>query len=164
MKSVCARLGRDFDSATTPIGRLILRSEEIQIDPNRRNGTLGWHCTRTLETVNHDIGRGRLPSDTRRENLQLPEQIISHQERIVKIRRSPPLYSSNLKGVAPAFLVTTEYDPRRDEGNEYTVKLKAAHVTVEHKELPGMIHHLFGLAGVIDAGKTLIDDTGLSTH
>jgi acetyl esterase len=73
-----------------------------------------------------------------------------------------PLYSSNLKGVAPAFLVTAEYDPLRDEGNEYAVKLKAAHVSVEHKELPGMIHGLFSLAGVIDAGKILIDETSLA--
>ncbi len=73
-----------------------------------------------------------------------------------------PLYSSNLKGVAPAFLVTAEYDPLRDEGNEYAVKLKAAHVSVEHKELPGMIHGIFSLAGVIDAGKILIDETSLA--
>jgi acetyl esterase len=54
--------------------------------------------------------------------------------------RVSPLYSSNLKGVAPAFLVTAEYDPLRDDGNEYAVKLKAAHVAVDHKEWPGMIH------------------------
>jgi acetyl esterase len=73
-----------------------------------------------------------------------------------------PLYSSNLKGVAPAFLVTAEYDPLRDECNEYAVKLKAAHVAVDHKEWPGMIHGLFSLAGVVDAGKILIDETGLA--
>ena len=73
-----------------------------------------------------------------------------------------PLYSSNLKGVAPAFLVTAEYDPLRDEGNEYAVKLKAAHVAVEHKEWPGMIHGLFFLAGVVDAGKSFIEETGLA--
>jgi acetyl esterase len=73
-----------------------------------------------------------------------------------------PLYSSNLKGVAPAFLVTAEYDPLRDEGNEYAVKLKAAHVAVDHKEWPGMIHGLFILAGVVDAGRILIDETGLA--
>jgi acetyl esterase len=69
---------------------------------------------------------------------------------------------SNLKGVAPAFLVTAEYDPLRDEGNEYAVKLKAAHVTVDHRELLGMIHGLFSFAGVVDAGKLLIDETGLA--
>jgi acetyl esterase len=73
-----------------------------------------------------------------------------------------PLYSSNLKGVAPAFLITAEYDPLRDEGNEYAVKLTAAHVAVDHKEMPGMIHGLFSLAGVVDAGKLLIDETGVA--
>jgi acetyl esterase len=84
--------------------------------------------------------------------------LIKHDEMVEKYnlylpsgtnRKDPkvsPLYSSNLKGVAPAFLVTAEYDPLRDEGNEYAVKLKAAHVSVEHKELPGMIHGLFSLA------------------
>lgn len=100
--------------------------------------------------------------------------IIKHDEMVERYnvylpaganRKDPrvsPLYSSDLKGVAPAFFVTAEYDPLRDEGNEYAVKLKAAHVTVDHKELPGMIHGLFILAGVIDAGKVLIDETGLA--
>jgi acetyl esterase len=100
--------------------------------------------------------------------------LIKHDEMVKKYnvylpcgtnRKDPkvsPLYSSNLNGVAPAFLVTAEYDPLRDEGNEYANKLKAAHVSVEHKELPGMIHGLFSLAGVIDAGKILIDETSLA--
>ena len=70
-----------------------------------------------------------------------------------------PLYASDLKGVAPAFLFTAEYDPLRDEVNEYAAKLNAAGVPVEHKDLPGMIHAVFSLAGVLDAGKVLISDT-----
>jgi len=48
----------------------------------------------------------------------------------------------------------------RDEGDEYAAKLKAANVAVDHTCWPGMVHGLASLAGVLDAGKVLIDQTG----
>jgi len=70
-----------------------------------------------------------------------------------------PLFATDLAGIAPAFIVTADHDPLRDEGNEYAVKLKAANVCVDHICWPGMIHGLASFAGVVDAGKTLIDQT-----
>jgi acetyl esterase len=70
-----------------------------------------------------------------------------------------PLFQTNLAGIAPALVVTADHDPLRDEGNEYSAKLKAANVPVDHTCWPGMIHDLALLAGVIDAGKVLIDQT-----
>jgi acetyl esterase len=98
----------------------------------------------------------KLDESVARSNVYLPPRTNRKDPKI------SPLYSSNLKGVAPAFIITAEYDPLRDEGNEYAVKLKAAHVAVDHKELPGMIHDLFSLAGVVDAATILIDETGLA--
>jgi sorbitol/mannitol transport system permease protein len=41
-----------------------------------------------------------------------------------------------------------------------STKLKAANVAVDHACWPGMVHGLASLAGVLDAGKVLIDRTG----
>jgi acetyl esterase len=70
-----------------------------------------------------------------------------------------PLFATDLSGVAPALIVTADHDPLHDEGDEYATKLKAAHVPVEYTCWPGMIHGLASLAGRLDAGKILIDQT-----
>ena len=71
-----------------------------------------------------------------------------------------PLFATDLTGVAPAFIMTADHDPLRDEGDEYAAKLKDANVAVDHTCWPGMVHGLASLAGVLDAGKVLIDQTG----
>ena len=75
-----------------------------------------------------------------------------------------PLFATDLVGVAPALIITADHDPLRDEGKEYANKLKAANIAVEHTCWPGMVHGFASLAGVIDAGKTLIDHTGAALH
>src|ERR1700751_1784453 len=72
----------------------------------------------------------------------------------------PTLRNRSLTGVAPAFIMTADHDPLRDEGDEYAAKLKDANVAVDHTCWPGMVHGLASLAGVLDAGKVLIDQTG----
>jgi acetyl esterase len=44
---------------------------------------------------------------------------------------------------------------------QYAAKLKAANIAVDHTCWPGMIHGLGpSFAGVVDAGKVVIDRTG----
>jgi acetyl esterase len=68
-----------------------------------------------------------------------------------------PLFATDLSAVAPAFILTADHDPLRDEGEEYAAKLKAANVSVDFTCWPGMIHGFLSLAGVIDAGKVALD-------
>jgi acetyl esterase len=75
-----------------------------------------------------------------------------------------PLFATDLTGVAAALIVTADHDPLRDEGNEYADKLKAANIAVEHTCWPGMVHGFAALAGVVDAGKVLINQTGAALH
>jgi len=71
-----------------------------------------------------------------------------------------PLFATDLKGVAPALILTADHDPLRDEGDEYASKLEAAKIAVDHTCWPGMIHGIASLAGVVDAGRLLIDQVG----
>ncbi len=71
-----------------------------------------------------------------------------------------PLFAKELSGVAAALIITADHDPLHDEGDEYAAQLKAANVAVDHTCWPGMIHGFVSMAGVLDAGKILIDQTG----
>ena len=71
-----------------------------------------------------------------------------------------PLFATDLKGVAPALILTADHDPLRDEGDEYASKLEAAKIAVDHTCWPGMIHGIASIAGVVDAGRLLIDQVG----
>jgi acetyl esterase len=70
-----------------------------------------------------------------------------------------PLHA-DLHGVPPAFVLTAECDPLRDQGEAYARKLAEAGVPVMHKRYDGMIHPFFSLAGIIDGGKAAIADAG----
>jgi acetyl esterase len=70
-----------------------------------------------------------------------------------------PLFATDFKGIAPALIVTADHDPLCDEGEEYAQKLSVAGIAVIHKRWPGMVHGFASMAGVLDAGRQLIDET-----
>jgi len=67
-----------------------------------------------------------------------------------------PLRAPDLRGVAPAVMLTAEYDPLRDEGEAYAGRLRDAGVAVEHRRYDGLIHGFFGLSGAFDASRDAI--------
>jgi acetyl esterase len=63
-------------------------------------------------------------------------------------RRDPrvsPIHASKLSGLAPAFILTAEFDPLRDEAEAYGEALAAAGVAATTKRYEGVIHGFFGI-------------------
>jgi acetyl esterase len=67
-----------------------------------------------------------------------------------------PLQATDLRGVAPAFIVTAEYDPLVDEGERYAGMLQAAGVPARATRYPGMIHGFVSYLGWIDAARSAV--------
>jgi acetyl esterase len=71
--------------------------------------------------------------------------------------RISPLRVREVRGVAPALVLTAQYDPLRDEGEAYARRLAEAGVTVQKLRYDGMIHAFFGLSAAFDASRDAID-------
>lgn len=69
-----------------------------------------------------------------------------------------PTSEKSLKNLPPAFMVTDEDDPARDEGDAYAKQLAVDGVPVKVSRYPNMIHNFFLMAGELDAGKKAIDE------
>jgi len=71
--------------------------------------------------------------------------------------RISPLQADDLRGVAPALVITAEFDPLRDEGAAYAERLQEAGVPTTYRCYDGMIHIFFGLVAVFDDGRAALD-------
>jgi len=69
-----------------------------------------------------------------------------------------PLRARDCRRVPPAFVITAEFDPLRDEGEAYAARLQEAGVPVEVKRYNGMIHGFFSLGHIMAQGKQAVAD------
>ncbi len=72
--------------------------------------------------------------------------------------RASPMLAADHRGLAPAMVLTCEYDPLRDEGNDYAAKLAAAGVPVTNRCYPGLIHGSFSMMALVPSAKEMMDD------
>jgi acetyl esterase len=69
-----------------------------------------------------------------------------------------PLRASDLSGLPPAYVITAEFDPLRDQGVAYAAALAAAGTPVAGCTYDGMFHGFLSMVDWIDAGKVAFDD------
>lgn len=70
--------------------------------------------------------------------------------------RVSPIFASDaaLASTPPALVVTAEFDPLRDEGDDYAARLASVGVPTSHVRYSGMFHGFFSLADFLDDGKS----------
>ena len=72
---------------------------------------------------------------------------------------SPPA-AENVRGVAPAFVLTAEYDTLRDEGEAYARKLFQSGNIVQVRRCLGTIHGFFTMQGILHVAREALRDAG----
>ena len=70
-----------------------------------------------------------------------------------------PLLASNLRGLPPAFILTAECDPSRDEGGAYGKRLQETGVGARVRCYEGMPHGFFSFAAALDGGRKAVADS-----
>ena len=73
-----------------------------------------------------------------------------------------PLRAGDLTGLPPAYVITAEHDPLRDEGFECAERLRAARVPVEHRHFGSQIHGFFTFVNLLDDADRAVTDAGLA--
>ena len=67
--------------------------------------------------------------------------------------RVAPFDGGDFAKLPPALVHIAEFDPLRDEGEAYAAALIQAGVRAELTLHTGLIHHFYGLGGVVPAGQ-----------
>jgi acetyl esterase len=73
--------------------------------------------------------------------------------------RASVLRTEDLRGVAPALVLTAEFDPLRDEGEDYGRRLTDAGVATTARRYDGLIHGFLGLQGISPAAAVILTET-----
>ena len=72
-----------------------------------------------------------------------------------------PMRADSFSGVAPAIIITAQYDPLISDGEKYAALLERDGVTVLYKEYAGMIHGFFTNLAVTPTAQEAIDSVAV---
>jgi acetyl esterase len=67
---------------------------------------------------------------------------------------------ADLQGLPPAFVITAECDPLRDDGEAYAEKLRELGIAARYKRYPGMFHGFMSFPAVLPEASEAFDDAG----
>jgi acetyl esterase/lipase len=71
---------------------------------------------------------------------------------------------ADLKGMPPAFVITAECDPLRDDGEAYAEKLRKLGVRASYKRYPGMFHGFMSFPRTLPLADEAFDDAGAAVR
>ncbi|WP_025899988.1 alpha/beta hydrolase [Sneathiella glossodoripedis] len=72
--------------------------------------------------------------------------------------RASPLLYPELSNMPGSLIQTAQYDPLKDEGKAFAMKLQEAGASVTYTDYAGMIHGFINLGGAIDKAKAAISE------
>jgi acetyl esterase len=75
-----------------------------------------------------------------------------------------PARAAYLGGLAPAIVVTAEFDVLRDEGESYAEQLAAAAVVTQRVRYDGLVHGFLRMAGVVDRVQQALTEISALLH
>ena len=67
---------------------------------------------------------------------------------------------ADLHDLPPAFVITAECDPLRDDGEAYAEKLRELGIAARYKRYPGMFHGFMSFPAVLPEGAEAFEDAG----
>ncbi|CDW52793.1 alpha:beta hydrolase fold protein [Trichuris trichiura] len=143
------------------------------IDPTYTQKVLkNMHVTEPLRSLfKRHQSHGILPSSYRdpsfynaSEAKVLPQDIdytlARMMRRFLLDWQASPLMQPDMSGLPPALIVTTQFDPLRDDGYWYAVKLRNAGVNVTHMHYERGFHAMLNLHTEMTIGRKAIHDIG----
>lgn len=141
LSAVVSQLARDNDGPAVAFQLLIYPATDADVDtPSKKENAEGYF----LEQKTMDFFYGNyVPTGTDRTDPRLA-----------------PMQTADLSGLPPAYIVTAQFDPLRDEGRMYGEKMRAAGVPVEIVNYETMIHGFLTMGGIVDAVKPAIEAAG----
>jgi len=74
--------------------------------------------------------------------------------------RLSPLMAKDMSGLPPAYVITAQFDPLRDEGKAYADRLRESGVDVTHMHYDDMIHGFFNMTALVEDGREAVKHAG----
>jgi acetyl esterase len=69
-----------------------------------------------------------------------------------------PIYAADLSGLPPALIITAEFDPLRDEGEAYGMRLRQAGVAVQTTRYDGVIHGFLAMTKITPRAREALGE------